>query len=255
MRWLVFLLGGLAAALVAAVAAVVVIVLTRGNGIDEEAYRQEVRPLILQWQNNIGLDTFTCGGEEREATLSEQDPEILSGAVKALSDIHRDVQALETPKRYKPGVEAMGAAATELQALNEEFNDLLRAVREIETFDPEAALAGVPPTAENVSWFVRAGGAFETWSTDFQRWSDFVDCTLPGEPERIGELGGYMRQLELDAEQLDRLRQEGPQPMVAAFAPVFDGVAISTRAFTRLTRALEHQVEVERVFADVIAGP
>jgi hypothetical protein len=124
----------------------------------------------------------------------------------------------------------------------------------IAVFDPEEALAGVPPTEENVSWFLRASGAFETWGSDIEKWSDFIDCTLPQAPERVGELGGYMSQLEIDAAEINRLRQEGSQEIVGAFAPIFNGVEISTRACAKLSRALEHQVEVERVFADVIAG-
>lgn len=253
MRWLVLGLSGLAAVLIIAVVAAVVVLLTRG-GIDEEAYRREVRPLLLAWQDNIGLSTLTCGGEPG-GNFTEEDVQVLAGVAMALSDIQGDVQAMATPERYKPGVEAMAAVAMEIEALQKDLNALLQAGQEFQRFDPQEALADVAPTPENVSWFVRLGSAFQAWDNDFLKWSNFVDCILPGAPERVGELAGYQRQMEIDLEELNRLRQEGPQEMVTAFAPVFNAIEISTQAFARLSRALERQVEVERVFADVIAGP
>src|SRR3989304_2733605 len=101
MRKLVLILSGTIVVLLIAIVAVLAVLSGRGDGVDEEAYRQQVRPLILQWQSSIGLSTFICGdGEEGE------DIAALAGTVRALTEIHRDVQALETPKRYQPGVEA-----------------------------------------------------------------------------------------------------------------------------------------------------
>ena len=71
----------------------------------------------------------------------------------------------------------------------------------------------------------------------------------------MGELGGYIGQLEIDQEELNRLQREEPQEVVAAFGPIFNGVEISTQTFVKLSRALEHQVQVERAFADIIAAP
>ena len=179
--------------------------------------------------------------------------DILAGDVTQLPEIYTDIESLDTPKRYQPGVEAMAVIATEIETIDLNRNELALALQEVALFDPQVALADLPPTAENQSWFIRVGGAFETWGSDFQAWSNFIDCTLAGEPDRVAEMTEYMRQMQIDAEQLKRLQADGPPEMTQGFAPLLNGVEVTTQAFAGLSRALERQVEVERIFADVIA--
>ncbi len=252
MRQIVFVLGGLVAGLVAA--GLVVAFLILGSGGNEEAYRQAVRPLLQEWQNSIGLTTLNCSGTGAEPATG-QDVEALAGTGTDLSLIYRDVEALETPDRYQDGVDAMAAITAELEAIDVDRDELALALQGIAFFDVELALADLSPTPENQSWFLSAIGTFEIWGGDFQNWSDFIDCTLPAEPERVDELSDYMGQLEIAADQMRRLQSEGPQEMQQAFAPLLNGVEVTTQIFAGLSRALEHQVEVERVFADIIAEP
>lgn len=256
MRRLVLLLSGVAVALIIAVGAVAAVLLIGGGGgVDEEAYRREVRPLILAWQGQMALDSFECEqDEEDDDDFTAEDVEFFKGSVSALKDIHGDVQAIEAPGRYKSGVEAMGAVTEELEGIEDDFGRMLALLEEVEALPLEDLLAGVEPTPENVRWFVRVGGAFEAWGNDFERWSDFIDCTLPEAPERVGELGGHIRQVEIDLAELQDLRQEGPPGLVRRWAPIFDMAEVATQVFARLSRALESQVEVERAFADVIEG-
>ena len=252
MRQRVFILSGLTAGLAVAVVAMAILIF--GSGGNEGAYRQSVRPLLQEWQSSIGLTAINCSGTDAEPATG-QDVETLAGTGINLSLIYSQVQALETPDRYQDGVDAMAAVSAELEAIDVDRGELALALQGIALFDLDLALADLSPTPGNQSWFLRAVGTFETWGTDFQNWSDFIDCTLAAEPERVDELSDYMGQLEISAEQMRRLQSDGPQEMQQAFAPLLNGVDVTTKIFARLSQALEHQVEVERVFADVIAEP
>ena len=132
---------------------------------------------------------------------------------------------------------------------------MLTLMVQVETLPLDDIFAQAESTEENVRWFSSVGGAFEAWNENFRGWSDFIDCTLPQETERAGELNIYARQAEFDLAALQKLRQEGPPAVVETATPIFEMVSLATKVLTQFSEALESQVDVERAFAEVIEGP
>jgi len=252
MRTPILALAGIAVILIVAVGAVVV--LSMGGGIDEEKYRQEVRPLILSWQTQMGLDSFECedSAGEKDSEFTAEDVAVFEGSVEALRDIRDDVAGMDTPSLYEPGVEAMGRAIAHLEAVQADFDRLQDLVEQTRALDYENVFSGEVPTPDEVAWVLRAGGAFAAWGSDMEAWSEFLDCSVSADPLKVSQLREYTEQIEIDLDELTELRAEGPQRLLAEVEPLFQVAELATQMLGRLTDALEEQADVEEAFADVI---